>query len=236
MLNGRDQGMRRQEAGVKTAGVPTVHVIDPDGSTRTAVRELVSGMNLPCVTYDSGREFLAAHRDSEPGCLVLEVKIPDMSGLQIQRRLAAEKRTLPLIFLTGHADVSLAVELMRGGAVHYLQKPLRPMELLEAIEEALAVDRARRRARQRRQRVKEGIARLTAGEREVLRRIAEGRATKVIAADLEVSRRTVELRRVRVMEKLGLKSPTALLHFAILAHRQGKKQWGGARSPVLASS
>ena len=115
----------------------------------------------------------------------------------------------------------------RSGAVHYLQKPLRPMELVNAIQEAIAKDQSRRRTRQRQQRVLEGIAILTAGEREVVRMVAEGKTNKVIASRLGISLRTVELRRANVMKKLRLKSPTALLHLAILATRNGKHRSNG---------
>jgi FixJ family two-component response regulator len=203
-------------------GAPTVFVIDPDPTTRDAIRELALTMNLRCQAFASGREFFAAYTDSAPGCLVLEVRIPDMSGLQIQRRLADLGMPLPLVFLSAHNDVSLAVELMRGGAVHHLQKPFRPLEMMHAIQEALARGQARRKAQQRHQRVLEGIAVLTAKEREVLRLIGEGMRNREIASRLGISLRTVELRRKGVTKKLRLKSPTALLQFALLANRNGK--------------
>jgi two-component system response regulator TtrR len=208
---------------------PTVHVIDPDPQVRDSVRDLVSSMNLQCNTYAAGREFFAAYSDSEPGCIVLEVRIPDMSGLQIQRRLATNGGSLPMIFLSSQTDVSLAVELLRGGAVHYLQKPLRPLELINTIQEALAVDESRRESRRQQQEVAESIAVLSTRERDVLRLIAEGRSNLEIASDLNIALRTVELRRAQLMKKLGLRSPVALLRFALLAN-QGLVQPAVSRS------
>jgi two-component system, LuxR family, response regulator FixJ len=200
---------------------PTVFVIDPDGATRSAIRELVSTINLPCEEYTSGREFFAGYTDSRQGCLVLEVRIPDMSGFQIERRLSASRNPLPMVFLSGQTDVSLAVELMRRGSVHYLQKPLRPLELLNAIQEAIALDDKRRRAWQKAQRIAERIALLTPKEQDVLRMMAEGKPNNAIAESLGVSRRTVEIRRANLTGKLRVKSPMALLRFALAAKRKG---------------
>jgi len=199
----------------------TVYVIDPDSQVRAAVRDVAGSVNLQCSGFGTGREFFAEYTDSQPGCLVLEVRIPDMSGYQIQRRLAAGRAPLPLVFLSSAADVSLAVELLRGGAVHYLQKPMRPAELLKAIHEALAIDRARREGARRRRAIVEAIAVLSSKERDVLRLIGEGLSNREIAADLHVGLRTVELRRASLIKKLSLKSPLELLHFALLAHDKG---------------
>jgi FixJ family two-component response regulator len=199
----------------------TVFILDPDPDVRSALRNLISTMNLPCQEFANGRSFLAACTDSSPACLVTEVKIPDMSGLQIQRRLAGLVRPLPIIFLSAHSDVSLAVELMRGGAVHYLLKPVRAADFLSAIQEALARGYARWRAAQRRQRVREGIARLSGKERDILQMIGEGKDSRTMAKHLGVSLRAVQLRRASVMKELRLTTPTALLHFALLAKRIG---------------
>jgi FixJ family two-component response regulator len=198
---------------------PTVFVIDPDPSVRTSIEELVSSMDLACSSFATAREFLAANTDSAPGCLVLEVSIPDMSGLQLQKRLAAHGVPLPLVFVSAYRDVSLAVELMRGGAVHYLPKPFRPLELVGAIQEALALDRSRHEEAELHQDLAEKVAAISARDRDVLRMIAEAQPNSVIAAKLGITVRTVELRRARLMEKLGAKSPMALLHFALLARR-----------------
>lgn len=202
---------------------PTIYVIDPDARVCDTIRDLVSAMNLACKTYNTGREFFAAYTDSEPGCLVLEVRIPDTSGLQIQRRMRANGTLLPLIFLSDQTDISLAVELLRGGAVHYLQKPLRSLELINAVQEALEIDASRRREYRERQQVVESIAVLSAKERDVLRLMADGRSNQEIASELQISLRTVELRKAQSMKKLRVTSPIALLHFALLVNKDGRR-------------
>src|SRR5271166_5802157 len=127
--------------------VPTVFVVDPDPATGEMIDEVVRGSDWPCEAFSSGRDFLAAYHDDRPGCLVLEQRIPDMSGLQLQHRLSARGSKLPLVFVTANTNVSVAVELMRGGAVHLLEKPVRPVELLSAIEEAVKLDHDRRRTK-----------------------------------------------------------------------------------------
>lgn len=204
-------------------GRPTIHVIDPDPQVRDSVRDLTSSLNLRSSTYATGREFFASHADSEPGCVVLEVRIPDMSGLQIQRRMSANGSTLPLVFLSAQADVSLAVELMRAGAVHYLLKPMRPLDVINAIQEALAIDQSRREATRRQQEIAESVAVLSAKERHVLRLIAQGLSNDAIGSELGIAIRTVELRRARLMKKLGVRSTIGLVHFALQASENGRR-------------
>jgi FixJ family two-component response regulator len=154
-------------------------------------------MNMHCRTHGTGREFFAAYSDAEPGCLVLEATIPDISGCEIQRRLAANHALVPLIFLSSSANVSLVVELLRGGAVHFLRKPMRPLELIKALREALEIDRARRETSRRRR----AIAR--AGD--LLRLIADGKSSQEIAAELHLGLCTVEFRRASLMTRLRRK-------------------------------
>jgi len=172
----------------------TVDVIDPDPQARAAVCDLVTSMNLQCRMHGTGHEFFAAYTDSQPGCMVLEVGIPDMSGHEVQRRLAVNHALVPLVFLSSNADLSLIVELLRGGAVHYLRKPMRPLDLVKAIREALDMDRARRATSRRR--------RLIAREQDLLRLVADGKSDLEIAAELGLGLRTVEFRRARLMKKL----------------------------------
>lgn len=197
----------------------TVFVLDPDPATGVAVGELASSLGLPCQTYPSGRAFFAAYKAPWPGCLVLEVQLSDMSGLQVQRRLATMGVPLPTIFLTGHHDVSVAVESMRGGAVHYLQKPLPKIELLSAIQEAMGICRLRWKVLRRRRRLQSGLELLSNQEREVLRGIARDQSNLEIASRLGVSLRTIELWRRNLTKKLKLTSATSLLRFALLADR-----------------
>jgi two-component system, LuxR family, response regulator FixJ len=200
--------------------VPTVFVVDPDPSTGQTTRELLDGSGMGCELYRSGREFLTAYRDDRPGCLVLEQRIPDMSGLQLQHRLAASGAVLPLVFVTASPDVSTAVEIMRGGAVHVLEKPIRSIELLEAIQEAIALDRSRRLAKNHQTRLKNLTDALTRNERQVLELIAAGRSVKAIAAELELCVRAVELRRKSLMKKLEVESSLELMRFSVIAQRK----------------
>jgi FixJ family two-component response regulator len=199
--------------------VPTVFVVDPDPTTGALTKELFEGSHLRCENYSTCREFLAVYDSGCPGCLVLEHRIPDMSGLQLQRRLAASGSMLPLVFVMSAANVSTAVELMRGGAVHVLEKPVRPVELLTAIQEALVLDHDRRVAVEREAKVGEQIAALTRKEREVLDLIAQGKSIKSMAAHLDLTVRAVEQRRRNLMGKLQLRSLLELMQFSVTARR-----------------
>jgi two-component system response regulator TtrR len=193
-----------------------VFVIDPDPSTGKLVKDLLQGYKFKVQVHESGREFLASY-DGGPGCLVLEQRIFDMSGLQIQQRMAERNQRLPLVYVTSGLDVSTAVVLMRGGAIHVLEKPLRAAELLGAIQEAVTIDENRRLQEAEKLRVKEAIALLTLKERQLLGLVAFAKSTKAIAAELRICNRAVELRRRAMMDKLGLKSSLELVRFAILA-------------------
>jgi two-component system, LuxR family, response regulator FixJ len=150
----------------------------------------------------------------------LEQRIPDISGLQIQRRLAAENCYLPMVYTTSSVDVSTAVNLMRGGAVHILEKPLRPIELLNAIQEALSMAASHHKQGAERRRLLEAIAKLTRKERQLITLLAAAKPTKVIAAELKICQRAVEMRRSVVMEKLGLHSLLELVYFAVRAFQE----------------
>ena len=197
-----------------------VFVVDPDPSTGVVTKEVLAGSNLQCEVFSSGRDFLAAYDDAQPGCLVLELRIPDMSGLQLQHRLSARGSDLPLVFLTADTNVSTAVELMRGGAVHVLEKPARPIELLSAIQEAVDLNQHRRNVKQHHSRLRDLTASLTSKERQVLELIGRGKSIKAIAADLELSVRAIELRRQSLMNKLGAASSSELMRFSVMVHRE----------------
>jgi FixJ family two-component response regulator len=192
-----------------------VFVIDPDPATGRLIQGFLQETTLPCQTFGSGREFLAAYQEGQPGCLVLETLIPDMSGLQIQRRLAAGNSLLPLIFVTSRMDVSTAVELMRQGVVHVLEKPVRPVDLHGAIHEAIALDAERRRQQGEQQKMRLHVAGLTRKERQVLQLVGEGKSVKAMASELGVCVRAIELRRRSLMAKLELESPLDLMRFSV---------------------
>jgi two-component system, LuxR family, response regulator FixJ len=198
----------------------TVFVVDPDPKTGPAIQEVLNGSSVSCEVFRSGRDFFAAFSTTEPGCVVLEQRMPDMSGLQVQRRLSASGCSIPLVFLTTCADVSTAVELMRGGAVHVLEKPSRPIELLTAIQEGLALDRERRQIKQQQTTRNDLIAALTRKEREIFELIGRGRSVKAMASELDLSARAVEMRRHNLMKKLGVGSSLDLMRFAVSAQNE----------------
>jgi len=199
---------------------PTVFVVDPDPLTGSTVKDLLQGYRLTVEVYPSGREFFAVYEGDRPGCLILEQRIPDISGLQIQRRLTKQNQRLPLVYVSSKLDVSTAVALMRGGAIHVLEKPLRSIELLDAVQEGLAQVQTERRNEAEKRRLRESIAKLTAKERQLVSLVASAKSTKTIIAELGICTRAVEMRRRSVMEKLGLQSSLELLKFAMLAGQE----------------
>ena len=184
------------------------------------MRELLQGYPMTIEQYASGRDFFAGFSGDQPGCLVLEQRIFDISGLQIQRRLAERNLHLPMVYVTSGMDVSTAVALMRGGAVNVLEKPLRQKDLLDAIQEALAVDQSERRKEMGKRWLRESIALLTSKERQLVGLVASAKSIKTIAKELNICSCAVELRRRGVMDKLRLKSPLELQRFAILAWQE----------------
>jgi two-component system, LuxR family, response regulator FixJ len=199
--------------------LPTVFVVDPDPATDAMVKYLLDGSNIRCEAFSTCREFLAAHDESRTGCLVLEQHITDMSGYQLLCRLATSGVRIPLVFAIGQAKVSTAVELMRRGAVHVLEKPLRSIELLNAIQEALDLDQAHRSRAEGDSQIRELVTGLSRKDREVLDLIAQGRSIKSMAAQLELSARAVEQRKHRLMAKLQIGSPLDLMRFSVAAQR-----------------
>ncbi len=211
---------------------PTVFVVDPDPVTGTMVKDLLQGHELTVEEYASGREFFSAYAGNRPGCLVLEQRIFDMSGLQIQRRLAEQNQRLSMVYVSSGLDVSTAVVLMRGGAINVLEKPLRSIELHDAIVEAVTADQNRRRKGATKRQVKESIAKLTRKERQLVSLVASAKSTKTIAAELRICSRAVELRRRAVMDKLGMTSSLELLRFAILAGQEYSHYLDSADGPI----
>jgi FixJ family two-component response regulator len=192
----------------------TVFLVDDDPAALRSLATLAKVVFPHVVTFSSAAEFLAAYRN-QPGCLVLDVAMPGMSGLELQRKLVHDKIALPVIFVTGHGNVPMAVEAMQMGAVNFLQKPIQEQELWNSIRRALELDLQGRRRRARRQRAEERLARLTSGEREVLNLILEGKINKEIASELGLSTRTIEDRRARLMKKMGAKSLAELIQLVM---------------------
>jgi len=197
----------------------TVFVVDPDPATGKTVRGLLNGSDLNCEVYETGREFLAAYREARPGCVVLEQAISDMSGLQILRRLTAGGMQIPFVFLVANPDFSTAIELMRRGALHVLEKPPRAIALLNAIHEALEVDQGRRRSEHNHSQFVRLAELLTKKERQVFELLAQGKSPKQVAAELERTVRAVEMRRKSLMKKLNVTSTIELMRFWIINNR-----------------
>lgn len=199
------------------AADPVVFVVDDDEAVRAAVAMLLRSVSLPVETFASAREFLEAWTPERAGCLVLDLRMPGLSGLELQERLAAQGNPLPIIFLTGHGDVPDAVAAMRAGAVDFLGKPFRDQDLLDRVQEALELDRARRAEIGLREELRRRLERLTPRESEVLDRVVEGQPNKQIALELGVSERTVEIHRARAMTKMEAASLAELVRLVLAA-------------------
>ncbi len=194
---------------------PTVFLVDPDGVTREGIKKLTSMMDVDFQAYSTGQEFLDALDPDVHGCIVLEIKIPGINGLQIQQHLRDGGVTLPVIFVSTAPSVSIAVHAMRAGAVHFLEKPVRENDLWGVIQEAVQLDRRRRRAKLQKDEVEEKIRGLTEKEHTVLEMISAGLAKRAIASELGISVRTVEHHRTQLMRKLNTHSMAGLLQFAL---------------------
>jgi two-component system, LuxR family, response regulator FixJ len=198
----------------------TVFVVDDDDAVRTSLRLLLKSVGLPVETYASAQEFLDGYDPERAGALVLDIRMPGMSGLELQQKLNETHAMVPIVFITGHGDVPMAVEAMQHGAVDFIQKPFRDQDLIDRINQALEKDRENREGLRERDGIQRRIGHLTPREREVLSLVTKGKANKVIAGDLDVSQRTVEIHRARVMEKMGASSLAHLVRMVIEAERE----------------
>ena len=188
---------------------PTIFIVDDDDAVRASLKLLFKSVGLSAATAASAKAFLASYDQSEPGCLVLDVRMPGMSGLELQQQLNLRGATLPVIFITGHGDIPMAVEAMQHGAFDFLQKPFRDQELIDRVQRALQRDRENRQRLREKESIRQHCDSLTPRERDVLNLVTQGKANKVMAGDLGVSQRTIEIHRARVMEKM---EATSLAH------------------------
>lgn len=228
----RGAGQRGNNRVTNLPARPIVFGVDPDNETLGALEDVASAMQCDWRGYPSGLAFCddyarLPHANSRPACLVLETSLPGISGLEIQRRLTLAEDPLPIVFLTENRDIWLAVEVMRRGAVHYLLKPLLRLQMVSAIQEALALAESRYAASRRRQQLRERLGLLTPQDRQALRMIAEGMSNKEIAGGLGLSLRAAEMRRANLMKKLAFKSPLALVRFALRVRRDGVMEHDG---------
>jgi two-component system response regulator FixJ len=214
---------------------PTVFVIDPDEAVQDSVRNLAGIMNLHCESYALGQDFLDAYDPARSGCLILEIKVPGINGLQIQQILAKRRTTLPLIFLCNQSSVAIAVHAMRSGAFQFFEKPCRDDDLWCAVQEAIQLDEQRRQLRRREEEVEKGLAKLTEKERLVLEMIAQGKTKLAMAADLGVSVRTVEYYRAQLLKKLRTSTQAGIFSLLIGAKdaESAPGLFGGHGAPWL---
>jgi RNA polymerase sigma factor (sigma-70 family) len=190
---------------------PTVYIVDDDDAVRSSLRLLMKSVGLAAQTAASAQDFLATFNADNPGCLVLDVRMPGMSGLELQQQLNLRGAMIPVIFITGHGDIPMAVEAMQHGAFDFLPKPFRDQDLIDRVQRALERDAENRSKTHQKDQIRARFDSLTPREREVLELVTQGKANKVMAGDLGVSQRTVEIHRARVMEKMEARSLAELV-------------------------
>jgi two-component system response regulator FixJ len=195
---------------------PTVFLVDDDLGYRQSLRFLLEEAGLDVADFESATAFLQAYEPKIPGCLVLDVRMPEMTGLELQEYMVDERFNLPIIFITGHGDVPMSVEAMKRGAMDFIEKPFEAQSLISAIKQAFARDKERRLSQARKYQIQAMYARLTTREREVMRLVVAGKSNKQIASALRVSPRTVEVHRARVMEKMESHSLPELINMAVV--------------------
>jgi two-component system, LuxR family, response regulator FixJ len=202
-----------------SARAPVVYVVEDDPALRSLIKALAQSIGVSSREFSSAEKFLEHYDPREPGCLVLDIFMPGMSGLELQDELNRRGAVIPVIFITGHADVASAVAAVRHGAFNYLQKPFRNSELIENVRQALELDRRGREMLAQHDAIRDRIASLTPREREVLELIVKGLASKVMAEEMGLSKRTVELHRSRVMDKMGASSIAQLVRMFMDSQR-----------------
>lgn len=192
-----------------------VYIVEDDDAVRESLQLVLESVGYKTQSFPSANDFLDAYDSDMAGCMVLDIRMPGMNGMELQRKLNERNSILPVIFVTGHGDVPMAVEAMQQGALDFVQKPYREQELLEKIEHAFKLDKANRDSLSQRQSISTRLQSLTPRELDVLRLMVEGKANKVIAIDLDISQRTVEIHRARVMEKLEANSLAHLVRMVM---------------------
>jgi two-component system, LuxR family, response regulator FixJ len=197
---------------------PMVHVVDDDDSVRRSLVSLLEEVGVPVATFPSAEAFLQALHDDGRGCILLDVRMPGMSGLQLQQELRERGVTMPTIILTGHADVPMAVGAMSAGAAGFVEKPFHPQELLDRIHDCIEADSRQAAVRAERRQAGDALARLSSREQEVLRQLVTGKPSKLIASALGISEKTVDVHRSNLMRKTGTRSVAELMRLWFLLH------------------
>jgi len=201
-------------------GSATVFVVDDDDAVRDSLGLLMKSAGIQAEAYESAESFLAAFDPARFGCLVLDIRMPGMSGIELQRELNQRGSALPIIFITAHGDIPMAVDAVREGALDFVQKPFDDTELVTKVQRALADSMERYEEEMERAEIRHREASLTSREREVMAQVVDGKANKVIASDLGVSQRTVEIHRARVMEKMQAGSLAQLVRMVLVAQTE----------------
>jgi FixJ family two-component response regulator len=196
------------------AAVPTVYIVDDDGGVRRAVQDLVESVGLRAESFATGQEFLNKKRTSDPSCLVLDVRLPQLSGLDLQQTLADVGMQIPIIFITAHGDIPMSVRALKSGAVEFLTKPFRDQDLLDAIQQALQRDRTAREQQDEAHELHGRYLALTARERAVMGLVVAGMLNKQIAAEIGISEATVKIHRGNLMQKMQAGSLIELVRMA----------------------
>jgi len=197
---------------------PVVHVVDDDESIRRSLESLLQEVGVPVATFPSAEAFLQALRDDSRGCILLDVRMPGMSGLQLQQLLRERGVSMPTIILTGHADVPMAVSAMSAGAAGFVEKPFNPQDLLDRIHDCLATDVRQAAFQAERNEANHSLAKLSSREQEVLRELVKGKPSKLIASALGISEKTVDVHRSNLMRKTGTRSVAELVRIWFLVH------------------
>lgn len=207
--------MRSSQVSMAVGAVPTVHVVDDNNVVQEAVQMLLRTAGIRCQIYPAAQDFLDEYHGQMAGCLLLDVIMPGMSGLELQQALNERHSILPIVFMTAHGDVPTAVSAIQSGAVDFIMKPFDDQELLRCINKALERDVHQRLLLRERHEIERRLHSLSEREREIMDMVVNGKANKVIAADLELSQRTVEIHRARVMDKMQATSLAHLVRMVI---------------------
>ena len=195
-----------------------VHIVDDDDAVRDALLELLDSVGMDAMAFESGDAFLRVFNPKMAGCLVLDIRMPGISGLDLQKKLQQLGSTLPIIFITGHGDIPMAVDAIKRGAVEFIQKPFRDQELLDCIQKTMEVARSTHEQVAGKRQICERLELLTEREKEALELMSEGHPNKVIASKMGISQRTVENHRAHLLEKLEARSTSALIKLLVLAN------------------
>jgi RNA polymerase sigma factor (sigma-70 family) len=195
---------------------PTVFIVDDDQAVARSLRWLIESVQLKVETFASAQAFLDGYAAAKPGCLVLDVRMPGMSGIELQERLTVQRIRVPIIFITGHGDVQMAVRAVQAGAFDFIEKPFNDQDLLDRIQRAISFDSEQRARDSQRARLSALFASLTTREREVMDLVVEGMSNKAVANTLGLSAKTVEVHRAKVMEKMNARSVSDLVKMSML--------------------